>query len=42
MSDADESFELALELLRIFKDLSPKDQAAILELAKSLRDKMQD
>jgi hypothetical protein len=34
MSDADESAKLALELLRIFKELPPKDQAAVLELVK--------
>ncbi|WP_282568423.1 hypothetical protein [Bosea sp. ASV33] len=42
MSDSDESAKRAVELVRIFKELSPEDQVAILELAKSMWEKLQD
>lgn len=41
MQEADESAKSAVELVRIFKELPPEDQVAVLELAKSLREKLQ-
>lgn len=42
MQESDESAKRAVELVRIFKELPPEDQAAILELAKSLRERLQE